>query len=371
MNVVKIEPPGASPGSGAAADLWELGGGALLAFAALEAQGLRDFLAAERERLAGLLGSLAPAEVPRLLADLLTRGIPQGTPAACVLALYLYKEGTAYFLAAGGAAAYVASPAGDPVRRVGDGAVPLAGGAEVALVSGELPAPLEERLLAALRSAGGPEALESVLRGPLERAGGALLAFTTPGAPGGPASAAGEAPRREVSGDVEHEIAVLRREVERRLARLDARIKDVEDLLTQTVAAPSRPRFAFPLLPSLTRPRPQPVLLRRPTLGLAGDSERDDDLPQFERGLDVPVAANWSRPLLLTTGGITLLLFLAVQLFCAAPERPRRIYPKPRAVPASAPATSPTTPKPPAPSGTLFVTPSNEPEGTEGPAHHS
>ncbi|HEV7515932.1 MAG TPA: hypothetical protein VGR07_06505, partial [Thermoanaerobaculia bacterium] len=356
MNVVKIDPPGAR----AATDAWELGGGALLAFAALEAQeGLRDFLAAEHERLAGLLGSLDPEEVPLLLADLLTRGFAHGAPAAAVLSIC--KEGTAWFLTSGKAAAYVA-PAAGPVRRFlpSEGVrLPLAGGALVALVAGEVPAPLEERLLAALQSARGPEGLESVLRGPLERAGGALLAFTAPGA-------AGESPRREVTPGVEHEIAVLRREVERRLVRLDARVKDLEDLVAGFAAAASRPRFSFPGLPSLTRPRPQPVPLRRPTLGLAEDSERDDDLPQFERGLDVPVAANWSRPLLYATGGITLLLFLALQLFCAGAERPRRLYPQPRAVPAAAPATSPATPKPPVPRGTLFVTPTNEPEGTEG-----
>jgi hypothetical protein len=366
MNFVKIEPPDAPSGLRAAAGAWELGGGALLAFAALEArEGLRDFLAAERERLAGLLGSLAPEEVPLLLADLLTRGLPaQETPVACVLSIY--REGTAYFLASGKAAVYVA-PAAGPVRRflpLEGVRLPIAGETLVALVAGEIPAPLEERLQAALQSARGPEALEPVLRGPLERAGGALLAFTAAAG----VRDTGEAPQREVPGDVAHEIAVLRREVERRLARLDARVKDIEELLTQTVAAPSRPRFAFPLLPSLTRPRSQPVPLRRPVLGLE-EPERTDDLPKFERGLDVPVAANWSRSLLLTTGGIILLLFLAVQLFCAAPKRPRRIYPKPRAVPAAAPATSPATPKPPVASGTLFVTPSNEPEGTEPPAH--
>ena len=367
MNVLKIEPPRIERGSSAsraAAGAWELRGGSLLAFAAnaANAAGLRDFLAAEQEGLAGRLGSLGPEEVPLVLADLLHRGVSPGTPAASVLALYLYKEGAAYFLASGGAAAYVAPAAGGPVRRLPAEVVrlPIAGEALVALVSGELEAPLEERLLAALQSARGPEALESVLRGPLERAGGALLAFTAPGA-------SGEAPRRQVPEEVEHEIAVLRREVERRLVRLDARLKDLEDLVAGFATAASRPRFSFPGLPSLTRPRPQPLPLRRPTLGLGEDAERGDDLPQFERGLDVPVAANWSRPLLYVTGGVTLLLFLLVQLFCAAPTPgPRRITPQPKAVPpAAAPAAKPRTP-----AGVLFVTPSNEPEGTEGAAGH-
>ncbi len=113
MNAVTIEPP-ATPDSRAGAGLWELGDGALLAFAAHTAEippggpprpDLRRFLEAEHERLAGFLPSLAAEEIPFLLADLLTRGrLP--ADAACVLALS--KEGEVHVLASGGAAAYLA-----------------------------------------------------------------------------------------------------------------------------------------------------------------------------------------------------------------------------------------------------------------------
>jgi hypothetical protein len=64
------------------------------------------------------------------------------------------------------------------------------------------------------------------------------------------------------------------------------------------------------------------------------------------------------------TGGITLFLFLLVQLFCASPvPTPKKPLRPPRAVPAG--QAPPAAANPP---GILFVTPSNEPEGTEPPA---
>ena len=117
MNAVTIEPP-ATPDSQAGAGLWELGDGALLAFAARAAEippggDLRRFLEAEPERLAGFLPSLAAEEIPFLLADLLTRA-QLAADAACVLTLS--KEGEVHVLASGGAAAYLAA-AGVPGRR--------------------------------------------------------------------------------------------------------------------------------------------------------------------------------------------------------------------------------------------------------------
>jgi hypothetical protein len=405
MNAVTIEPP-ATPDSRAGAGLWELGGGALLAFAAHAAEvppgsdprpprliaDLRRFLAAEHERLAGFLPSLTLEEIPLLLADLLTRAqLPADT--ACVLTLY--KEGTVHLLASGGAAAYLAAAAtggtGAPVRRVIDGAVSFllpgapsgevapglprlsgppgasrrflpsevvrlpAAGSLVVLLSGEVEPPLRERLLAALQSSRDPADLESLLRGAVERAGLALLAYSAADI----GDRAGELPRREIPEGMEAELAALRREVERRLVRLDGRLHDVEELATGFAATAGRPRFTFPGLPSLARPKPP--LPRRPGAEEAGSA---DDGPKFERGLDVPVASNWSRPLLLVTGGITLLLFLLVQLFCPAPPPRRRVVPAPKVVPA---ATAPAAGQKP-PVGVLLVTPTSEPEGTEGAA---
>jgi hypothetical protein len=159
------------------------------------------------------------------------------------------------------------------------------------------------------------------------------------------------------------EIADLRREVDRRLARLESRIRELEDLLTDASAPSTRPRFGFPGLRPL--PRPQLRSVRRPPLErleIGEEPERGDGGPKFERGLDVPVAANWSRPMLVVTGASTLLLFLLVQLFCASPSgKPRQLRREPRAVPAGAAAPAPQA----LPPGTLLVTPSTEPEGTE------
>ena len=227
-----------------------------------------------------------------------------------------------------------------------------AAGALVVLLSGEVEPALRERLLAALQSSGEPAALEPLLRGAVERAGLALLAYSV----GGTA----REPRRDLPEGIEAELAALRREVERRFVRLDGRLKDVEELATGFATTAGRPRFAFP---GLSLARPKPPLLRRPGAGEEAGSA--DDGPKFERGLDVPVASNWSRPLLLVTGGITLLLFLLVQLFCPAPPRRRRVVPTPKAVPA---ATAPAAGQKP-PVGVLLVTPTNEPEGTEPPDH--
>jgi hypothetical protein len=67
------------------------------------------------------------------------------------------------------------------------------------------------------------------------------------------------------------------------------------------------------------------------------------------------------------TGGITLVLFLALQLFCHAEPRRRAISPR-KAVPTPATSAAPAAPASgsQAPVGVLLVTPSSEPEGTEG-----
>lgn len=161
----------------------------------------------------------------------------------------------------------------------------------------------------------------------------------------------------------EEEIAALRREVERRFARMESRIREMEDLLAGGAATQARPRFGFPGLRPL--PRPQLPSLRRPpleSLEMGEEPEQGDGGPKFERGLNVPVAANWSRPMLVVTGATTLLLFLLLQLFCASPNPrpPRQLRPQPKAVP----ATGKTAPQA-LPPGTLLVTPATEPEGTE------
>jgi hypothetical protein len=402
MNVLKIEPP-ATPDARAAAGLWELGAGALLAYTVEVPVGgdpgalpaLRQALEAEREGLDALLPALAPEEIAHLLADLLNRSLA-GAPAAFALALA--KDSVLHLLAGGGGAAYLGpTPADGPVRRVTDGTVsfllpgaaaaatasgpasrrlqaaaaaladivrlPIAKETRLVLVSGEMEPTLEERLLAALRTAQEPGALEALLRGPIERTGGALLAWTA-------TAPSGEAPVETRAG-IETELATLRRELERRLARLDGRLKEVEDFALDRVASPGRSRLLLPGLPSLTRPRLP--LVRRPLPGSPEDLASADDAPAFERGLDVPVASNWSRPLLLVTGGVTLILFLSIQLFCPAVPRRRVIPAAPRAVPAAAAApaagakgTPAANPKPPV--GVLLVTPSSEPEGTEGAA---
>ncbi len=399
MNHVTIESPAAD--ARATAGLLELGNGALLAYAARIAGiapavapeetvalvALRHVLHTERPRIAGLLPALAAEEIAFLLADLLSQALAaSGAPAdlACVLALS--REGTAHVLASGGGVAYVAlaeSTAGipvRPVRRVRDGAVsfllpgvpapsaiplgaaarrihpsevirlPIGRESQVVLSSGEIEPTLEERLLAALQSSREPAALDLLLRGPIERAGGALVAFVTASQP-------------EAAKDgIETEIAVFRREVERRLARLDGRLKEMENDALRAASSPRRSGFAFPGVPALARPKPP--LVRRPLPGSPEDLASADDAPAFERGLDVPVASNWSRPLLLVTGGITLVLFLALQLFCHAEPRRRAIPPQK----ATAPATSAPAAGSKAPVGVLLVTPSSEPEGTEGPA---
>jgi hypothetical protein len=421
MNHVTIESPAAD--ARATAGLLELGNGALLAYAAEIAEfvatvaaesagtaaaaevaktaptvaseetgalaALRQALKTERPRIADLLPSLAPEEIAFLLADLLSQALAASGAAAdlaCVLALS--KEGTVHVLASGGGVAYLApagfagSAAAIPVRRVRDGAVsfllpgvpspapsavplgaaarrihpsevirlPIGRESQVVLVSGEIEPTLEERLLAALQSSREPAALDPLLRGPIERAGGALVAFVTTSQP-------------EAAKDgIESELAVFRREVERRLARLDGRLKEMENDALRAAASPRRSGFAFPGVPSLARPKPP--LVRRPLPGSLEDLASADDAPAFERGLDVPVASNWSRPLLLVTGGITLVLFLALQLFCHAEPRRRAIPPRK----ATAPATSAPAAGSKAPVGVLLVTPSSESEGTEGAA---
>jgi len=174
------------------------------------------------------------------------------------------------------------------------------------------------------------------------------------------------------AGDLAAEIAALRHDLERRLARIESRLDGLEEMSTVLASGKLSPRLGFF---GFTRAVPTPPLLPRRPLGSrpaapSGESPPgsiDTEAPSFEQGLDVPTASNWSRPLLVVTGGITLFLFLLVQLFCAAPPPPPR---KPlrqlQAVPAGQAGQAAPTAKPqPAPPGTLFVTPSNEPEGTE------
>jgi hypothetical protein len=161
------------------------------------------------------------------------------------------------------------------------------------------------------------------------------------------------------------DVAALRRDMERRFARLESRLAGLEELTTALLAGKSRPRFGFPGL--------SPRALLTPALRHAAIGERDsgvggaaDTGPKFERGLDVPTAANWSRPVLLATGGITLLFFLLFQLFCSGgAPRPRRATAPARPAPAGL---APGGRAPAPPPAILFVTPANEPEGTETPA---
>ncbi|HZF12654.1 MAG TPA: hypothetical protein VFE33_28010 [Thermoanaerobaculia bacterium] len=177
------------------------------------------------------------------------------------------------------------------------------------------------------------------------------------------------------AGDLAAEIAALRHDLERRLARIESRLDGLEEMSTLLRSGTLSPRtgfFGFSRAVPIPPPLPRRPLGSRPAAlpgetPAGGTSESGTEAPSFEQGLDVPTASNWSRPLLVVTGGITLFLFLLVQLFCASPppSPPRKLLRQPQAVPAGQAGQTPPAAATAPPAGTLFVTPSNEPEGTE------
>jgi hypothetical protein len=176
-------------------------------------------------------------------------------------------------------------------------------------------------------------------------------------------------PETPESPAISAELVALRRDLERRLARIESRLEGLEEMVA--ALASGRPSYSLGVLRlgglrrSVPLP-PAPSLSHRPLGGTRAESRSGEapavsgvQDPRFEQGLDVPTAANWSRPLLLVTGGITLFFFLLLQLFCGGSAPPPRKLPPSKVTPARS------APKAATPPGTLFVTPSSEPEGTE------